>query len=478
MIRRTLTALLLMLMLLGCSDRSKSPRPGDWVIAAGPDTVYTDEFVKRYSTSAVPGSGLPTRVDFARSILLEHQLAREAESLKLDTARVAQVLLTQMENEALVQTLLAREVDERISISEAMLREQFFRMNRNLAFEAWIFRDSTDAAATFRRITDGSEFFNASTVDPSGSRIFLRDQPLRYGQASPLFEDIAYSMKLDDISDPFYDQGLWWILHLTHFEQERVPSEAAFAAAAPTLRGTILRRMRGPKQREYIAEVMRGNRVEFNPLGLQRLADFLAPTMSRAEPTTSQPPELLVQARPMISEALHDEAWLDEPLITFSGNSEWSWSGREVVERLAVMPQPLSLSGDEAPVQLVRRALIYLAEFETLSQTAREEGLLQDPEVVGERDLWQRHVLAVRARQYFKELALTTETSDTLQRWYERIEATWPERVQSGKLRDLEVTDLPVLIAKTHYPLRLATPTPAGLDLLFKPREKATGVQE
>jgi hypothetical protein len=463
---KTAIFLFAVISVFGCDD-SKRTGPTDWVIVSGQDTVTAFEFERRFTSSAVPGSGLASKVDYARAILVEHILARKADSLQLDTSNVAKRLLLQMENEALVQTFLARRVDARIEITEEMLRDQFYKMNRHLLFDAWVFRDSSDAFSAFETIVSGTSFRRAATADPHGSRVFLPAQPLRYGQASPLFEDIAYSMDLNDVCEPFYNRGRWWILHLTHFEQTRVPSEAAFASAAPTLRGTILRRLRGPEQREYIGEIMKGAQIEFEPSVVKRLAVLLEPSLARDTTGRGNAPNTLVQPRVGILAELADKSWLDEPLMTFHGKDTWSWSARDVVERLAVMPQPLVLGPDESPRSLLRRVLIYLTEFETLTQQARADGLLSDPEVVFERKMWQRHVLAVRARQYFAALSGSSNSPDTLQRYLDAHLLQYPERVHSRRLREMKLTDLPVFVAKTHFPLRLATPTPAGLDLIF-----------
>lgn len=468
--KAALTAVLLAVIPLvaGCGG-ARNTAPRDWVAAAGPDTVDAAEFRLRWEAGAAPGKGLAARVDFAEALLIERKLARAAREWELDSSAVARRLLRQMEDEALVQAFLAREVDARIDIGEAAMRRDFLRMIRRLRLDAWVFADSASAYAAFARIARGTPFEEAA--DPPMAAplpLLLRNQELHYGQASPLFEETAYSLEVGDVSEPFPDRGRWWMLRLTGFEQERVPSEAAFASAAPSLRGTILRRLRGPQQRELIAEVMRGRSLQLDPAGFAALVQRLAPSLPEADPSVGSAPNATVTAREELLEAAGNADWLERPLVHVTGRSGWRWSGREVLERLAVMPQPLELGSGQSADQLLHAALVYLAEFEGVARDARGAGMAEDSSVTAEADRWREHVLAVRARQHLREVALSEGPSDTASRWLRARFTETPARFRLKRLRELNLTDLPVLAARTHFPLRLAVPVPAGLDLAVR----------
>ena len=462
----------------GTAGRTPS---ADWVAIVGSDTITAAEYRFRFETSPIVGQGLPARVDFLKALIAERLLARNAGAVHLDTLRENRVLLRQVREEAEVEELLRREVDRRIRITDAEMRRDFLKLVRTLTLDAWVFPDSAQAFAAAARARAGVPFDSLAVSSLSkGGPLFLSQQELQYGQAEPAFEDTAFGLGLGEVGGPVHAEGRWWLLRLVRFEQSRIPSEAAFASYAPRLKSVILRRMRGPEQKRYLGEIMRGRRMEVDPAGFRWLVGYLRSVLpagpdSRelAPPLSIEPVEALdpVRVRGEARKAL------DLPLLKIEGPEEWTWSRRDALEHLYSMPRSLLRKEGEAFDREVYQALVWLAEFEALVREAERRGLGEDPVVRGNAAMWSAHVLALS--RWSEELERIAEglPGDTLNAF--RL-VTRPEtdslmlgrldelargagvRVNLPRLQALKLHPLPVLLRKTHFPNRPATPYPVG----------------
>lgn len=459
----------------GCGrDRSVHVDRGDWLATVGKDTIDVTEFKQRFEASPIVGAGQPAQFDFLKALVLEKLLKDYAISAELDTSRIVNRLIDQMGDEAVVEAYLAMKVDQRVNINEAEMRKDFQRIIRNLTLDAWAFPDSAEANEAFKKIAKGVAFERlASTGIGPDSPIYLKDQELQYGQADPVFEDAAYSLKLGDICDPFYSQGRWWILKLVRFKQDRIPSEAAFASLAPSLRSTLLRRHRGPEQRQLISELMRGKEMHIDPVGFHWMVNQLGDKLPVDTGTVGTPPVLLTRPNRNLEVASgnnSDADLLDMPLLTISGPGGWTWTRREVIERLATMPIPLVRQQSIPLDKSFGDAMVWLAEFHTIADAATQEGLRQDTSVTRTREMWTDNALSVQGWQTLDSHGWATAKSDTAATlsdvldWFSRAADKEHVRFNMKRLEELSLSPTPVLIRKTHFPNRLATPYPVAYE--------------
>ncbi len=451
----------------------------DWVATVGTDTIDVTEFKQRFQTSAVVGEGIGARVDFLKALVLERMLRQYALENRLDTTRYTKRLLAEMDDEALVEAYLAREVDQRVHVDEANMRRDFLRIIRTLTLDAWAFTDSMDAVDALHRITQGIEFDKISTPDKrNGSRVYLENQELRYGQADPEFEDAAYSLKLGDISEPFFSDGRWWLLKLMRFKQERIPSEAAFASYAPSLRSTLLRRHRGPEQKKLIEELMHGKQMRLDRDSFRWLVDRLGSRLPKNENTIGTPPKLLTLPDPSMelpTGNIADSSILDRPLLTITGPGGWKWTTREVVERLATLPIPIVQRPGRSAEKSIGDALVWMSEFETLARTARKAGLEKDTTVVRNREMWRENALSVQGWFALEKSEWnptskkdTIATDSTRLNWFILQTEKTPVRFNLRRLQELSLNSTPAIVRKTHFPNRLATPYPVAYEIALK----------
>ncbi len=180
------------------------------------------------------------------------------------------------------QTILAyledQEVFAKIKITDAELREAFFRSNEKLAARHLYAATEKEADNLYQLLQAGADFntlakqvFTDSTLQKNGGYLGY----FSWGDMDPAFEDAAYSMKVGEISKPVKTKTGYSIIKL----EDRVPNpmitENEFINKRHHMEEVLRLRKREPSEKAFIDKHFKPEKVWFNEKLLSNIWDNL-----------------------------------------------------------------------------------------------------------------------------------------------------------------------------------------------------------
>ena len=101
------------------------------------------------------GSPIATKKYFLSSMIAEKLLSQIGRDMKLDTSFQIASLIQQREKEAVIETLFEKEIDDKLEISEAELKQAYFRSKQELMLKYFVTNDSLEANRAALRMKNG-----------------------------------------------------------------------------------------------------------------------------------------------------------------------------------------------------------------------------------------------------------------------------------------------------------------------------------
>jgi PPIC-type PPIASE domain len=439
------------------SCQPASAASDSWLAIVGTDTITVRQYRLRYETAPHTGFAETARKDFLDALIIESLFAQNA-SVMTDQY---QSYLEQLVAEARVETFLIDQIEDRVEIPDAAVRQHFIYSLRTLTVDAWASEDSATAFEIADICQAGGEFAQAGKR-VSGTAYSFSDMSVQWNLTDPILENALFKLEPGEISEPVQVDGFWWIARLERYEQSRIPSDQAYQELAPWIRDALAARAARDEQNALLAEAVRGHSMGVDPDGWHWFVDQLIHEVQRPED-----PRLEIPFTMSPENAIdHMEEASDEQMIQIQGPVlNTSWSQSDLAERLRVAPRPLPREVDAEHFQRkLHDHLRWLVEFEVIDQLAQSAGYGEHDRVIRDSKIWQTHL---QARFHLNQL-LTTMTADssltdsTLLSFIENSADKEGVRINLDLLNTLELIDVPVMVRKRHFPNRPATPLPVG----------------
>ncbi len=472
--------LVVLFMLEPHTRRRVMALPDDILARVGDEMITVEEFTFRFETTPHVGKGRSVREDFLEALIIERFLAGKAVEVGLDTTARVQRLLRQVEEEAIVEGFLREMTARFTAVTEEELREHYQRMKRSLTLSAWVFADSLQAAGGAEAVRDKIPFEQASKPTLGPGVKYIQAQPLLWNQADRAFEDFAYGLKPGEVGGPFNHRGEWWLLRLISSETGDDPDIGSYADHQEYLKQTLTARKAREAQEALIAAVMTGRKLTVDPEGFPWLVNHLRSVLpSQATAGDVTPPLSFRQQENLFPDLVERQReMLDRPIVKLRGAVDSVWSGREVLEKLYAIPQPIHNMGEDRFENDVFQTLLWLAEFSTLAEKGREQGIDELDGVQSNIHIWSQHVRAIRGLGWIlRDFGIikpggsildlienpTTPRQDSMVvDWINRKAVEGGLRIDRQLLHELDLVEIPAILHKRHFPNRPANPLPVG----------------
>ena len=448
-----------------CSRKSREP-----VVAKVGDTVITpEEFHQRYEfTPQLLQSKDRERNkrNFLLSFLGEKIFAHEAYRRDYQQAEKFQVYSTQMENEAIVEKLFEDEVISQIEVTEDELKQAYFKSKQELRLQVLNFESEETASRAHEMIRSGKSMRDTKQLLQTQNFISadsVLTLSLRWGEAHPLIEDVAYALELNEISAPVEVQGINFIVKLIAKNDAIFMTEADYFNSIPELKRTIRSRKSESLYDDYLRSVMKDVKLnvshevfEFVASELERMYDI----DDRKVPENAGPESYYLPG------SLHDH--LDDTFARFDDGTIWTIG--DFVKKLSLGPYPLNDKSSKSFRSGLRGAIRRMAEFESLAQKGRDLGLQNSEYVQSQTRMWRDSYAASIMKASILD---TVKISDEAIRYFYDKNPSKYHRPEMLKLDEIRVSNAR-LAGKLHRDIQAG----ANMSQLAKryPDDVSTGV--
>jgi len=390
----------LLMFFVTCAKKEPEPH----VARAGKTTIPLSEFRDRYQFTP---HILQTRDKFQNrrnavaSMLGEKLLAEEAYHRNMDEDTKYKLYVDQMQKEAMVEALFDHEISSTIEITEQEIKQGYIRSQSDLTLQVLSF-DSLQAAQNARSMIETGKSLNAVRREFQTETFISADSvltlPMKWGQAHPALEDAAYTLGLNQVSQPIYADGAYFILKLIDKKSNVFLSEADYQREKPSIQKTIRQRKRTQKFYNYMKTLMKDKEVKVS----HQMFDLVASELEKVYPIgRDRAADDSTQIfRESTLEALQKRELSDiinEPFARFEDGSVWTV--QDFIIKLSLGPYKINYKSKNAFRNSVSRAIKSMVEFESLAQKGQELGLDQSYYVHYQTKMWADSYLALALRQ-------------------------------------------------------------------------------
>ncbi len=429
-----------LLVLLTCGEKE------EMVARVGSKIIFSEELQNRADFTPEyryrgPESG---RAAYLLELIINEKLAAlAAESLKLDTTATIRNLTTFIEEMALARELYRKKIQSRVRIPKKQidLAVQQQAQTRVIAYLA--FRDEAMAKQYRQRLAEGLSFADAMreiyglAVDTSGNR-----REIRWGYNDQAIEEAVFALQRGEVSEIVSVAGAYMVMVLEDIKIDPIVTHSELARRKSYAHRVLRARQEAQWSDDYIRQLAKDKRLQFNKPLIKLLADYLAEKtiMDTGEKEFPQ-----LKFRPL-ADAIYRDAndylynHLQVPMVTFTGGS---LSLEEILRRWRAYNFPVDLRSRQACASSIVRSIGLMVRDELLAREARRMGLGNSPRVQNEIRMWKDYYLCTLWFHHQKEMASQADKSIKPQLML--LRKMHPVTVDSMVLKKVEPSPIPLL---------------------------------
>jgi len=408
--------LIILLLTFFCSKET----PESIVAKAGKTSIPYSEFHERFEFTPqimMTEDKIRNKRLVLFSLLGEKILVEEARKKKLHKNDKYLTFTEEMKKEALVEKLFEEEVISKIEVSEQELRQGYLRSLSKLNIQVLTFDNEQLAMVAKKQINEGKSLTQVKQdlqTDAFISTDSVLTVEMEWGQAHPKLEDVAYSLKPNQVSDPVFADGTYFIIKLINRTNNIFVTENGFAKQAPSIKKKILRRRRAELFQEYMGNLMADKKVRVSHEVFDMVAGFLEKETNVPDSITRTNPKTRDLATD-INKSTDLTDHMNDTFARFDDGSTWTIS--DLLKKLSVGPYRLNYKSKKSFRNSLRLAVRQMIEFETLAKRGKSLGLENSYYVKYQTKMWGDSYLGQLMRQSITDTV--TISNDEIQNYYQ-----------------------------------------------------------
>ncbi|HSW55325.1 MAG TPA: peptidylprolyl isomerase [Ignavibacteriaceae bacterium] len=379
----------------------------------GSEVINESEFIERYELTPQIYAGMiggeeSLKREVLYSIIAEKLWALEAESMGLDNSELIKSTYKAIEKMYVRDALYRQEILDKINLSDGYLIEAFRRNSLSLNLNYIFAEDETEINDIFKQLGDGVEFYSIFLTRPESS---LQEMPyvVGYGQMDKNVEDVLYSLKLSEITQPIKAPNGWYIFRLLSTEQKVIENvqqaeeqqKYVLKVAEKTLTDSVYKDFYARFFKDAVAETNKDIFIKLSEVVIEALKYRSEKESIPAGEKVYIIPEDLYRIEIELGQELLDDEFIklnDQPATINDFLQELS------IEKFYVD----SLETYHIKGRLNYAVKIFI-EHELLSREGYKRGLQNLPEVQRYLKMWRSYYLTEAVR---KEIAQTIQITD------------------------------------------------------------------
>jgi peptidyl-prolyl cis-trans isomerase C len=374
------------------------------------------------------------------SLLGEKLLVEDARSRDLDNNEKFLVFSEQIKNEAIVEKLIEQEISSKIEISTEEVKQGFVRSQVNLDLRVLTFDTEEQAFNAKKEIDSGKALvqvkreYQTDTFISADSVITIQ---MKWGEAHPSLEEVAYSLKMNEVAEPVFADGKYYILKLVNRSSVVFLTEGEFINKAPSIRKKIKGRKRAEMYAQYMQALMADKQVRVSHEDFDQVATALERIYGIEDNSSSSNEKIPEVSTDSLRKSSDIVDHLNDTFALFDDGSIWTIG--DFIKKLGVGPYPLNKKSKVSFRNSLRSIVRKMTELETLAKKGREENLHKSNYVQYQTKMWQDSYLGQLVR---KQIVDTVTVSDEEIKYYYKKHGKNYARPAMIKLHEILVDDL------------------------------------
>ncbi|MCB9209259.1 MAG: peptidylprolyl isomerase [Ignavibacteriales bacterium] len=267
-----LNSLSILLLLQACQNNNDPD-----IAIVGEDNIRQSDFIERYEDYIIQTGikdNIISRKEVLNSMITELLLKNYDNNDIIDNNNEYQKELAWTQNQTILGYLKDREIYAKIDASDKELREAFLRSNQKIAARHLFAPTEEEINNIAELLKIGVDFntlakqtFTDSTLRENGGYLGY----FSWGDMEPEFEDVAFSMKVGEISEPIKTKHGFSIIKLEDRVSHPLLTENEFQQKKSKLSQILRIRKKRPSEKEYVNKVVQFDEITLNDKSINKI---------------------------------------------------------------------------------------------------------------------------------------------------------------------------------------------------------------
>ena len=314
------------LVIFTCTKKPPEPI----VARSGNTTIPVSEFKDRFElTPHINHSSdvKQNKRNILISLLGEKLLVEDARSRDLYNNEKFLVFSEQIKNEAIVEKLIDLEITSKIEINTEEVKQGFVRSQVTLDLQVLTFDTEEQAFNAKKEIDSGKALvqvkreYQTDTFISADSVITIQ---MKWGEAHPSLEEVAYSLKMNEVAEPVFADGKYYILKLVNRSSVVFLTEGEFINKAPSIRKKINERKRAEMYAQYMQALMADKQVRVSHQDFDQVATALERIYGREDNSSSSNEKIPEVSTDSLRKSSDIADHLNDTFARFDDGSVWT----------------------------------------------------------------------------------------------------------------------------------------------------------
>ncbi len=263
-------------------DTNNTQKDNEAVIAeVGSYQILLSEFTNRYTDyliSSGVNDNLVVRYSILNNMINEILLYYYDDNKSIFNNPDYEKELEWSKKQVVLSFLKDREVYAKINVSDEELRKAFYRVNESISARHLFARTDEEANILYNLVKQGVDWDYLATLTFSDSTLKNNGGNLGYftwGDMDPAFEEVAYSLKVGEISQPVKTTYGYSIIKLENRKPNPILTEWQFANNKQRIERMLKISKKKPTERAYLNQIFDLNKIQFNDNSLNEILEHL-----------------------------------------------------------------------------------------------------------------------------------------------------------------------------------------------------------
>jgi|GEM_PF-3515496 len=433
--------------------------PKDALASAGGHYVMPKDLAYRLEFTPhrpLPGlSPLEKKKTYLQPLIDEILLAGASADLRLDTNRVYQLKINEIEKDEVRETLYFQEVQGKTDISDNQYAEALHRSKQELLLNYMTFRTREEAEYIRSLLARGEANFQEAFEIVYKAGLEPPSVNVRWGQMHPQVEDQVYGLEKGQVTDIIETSDGFMIMQLDSVKDITPRSTEKYEEHMRKVRQQLEERVLDEASSTYVQNVMENISPQVNGEGISILQQYIEqrqPQKSRRNPDSLQ---TRLPTREIRWELTLPRSKVQTTLVTFN---EQTWQVRDFLE--IALGRGLEMPDKTKSVPLwLKNTLEQFMRDEVLANIGYEQGLDTTATVRHKVNRWRNYYRSNLYAEYLEaQLSDNTNYATMMKKTLDSLKTVYSPRVDSQRLKNLKLNETQMIVMKRGSFNRLAVP--------------------
>ena len=256
---------LLFITIFMCSNYLFAQNTDEKVLAkVGDEEITIAEFKQRFELVPQVNQNKKSiearKAELLYTIIAEKLWAQEAKELGLDTSEVMQLTFKNIEKRYVRDALYKEEIESKIRIDDAIVREGLFRSRRKLNFQFLKTTDKNEADSLYTFLAKGNSF-DLLLQDRAESMLEDSVFTVSFGELPKEIEDQLYQLKFNEFSKPIEAANGWYIFKLKSVNEKPLLDEKQLSKEYLNLKKSLEQNVTNELNKEFRKDFFNNKKI-------------------------------------------------------------------------------------------------------------------------------------------------------------------------------------------------------------------------